>query len=105
MKIEHDGQKLSVSEISELSVVNSALFRDEVQAAMPPALDLIEIDLSQTRFIDSCGLGALFSLYKTAGNGRGKITLRLLNPTPPIQQLFELTQMHQLFEITHTASL
>jgi anti-sigma B factor antagonist len=100
MKIEHDGQKLSISEIFELSTVNSASFRDEVQAAMPSALDAIEIDLSQTRFVDSCGLGALFSLYKTAGNGHGKIALRLLNPTPPIQQLFELTQMHQLFEIT-----
>ena len=99
MKIEHDGQKLSISEIPELSTVNSALFRDQVQAAMPPSLGMIEIDLSQTRFVDSCGLGALFSLYKTAGNGHGKVALRLLNPTPQIQQLFELTQMHQLFEI------
>lgn len=65
---------------------------------MPSSLNLIEIDLSQTRFVDSCGLGVLFALYKNAGNNGG-VSLRLLNPTPPIQQLFELTQMHQLFEI------
>ena len=99
MKIEHDGQILSISEIPELSAVNSTSFREEVQAAMPSSLDTIEIDLSQTRFVDSCGLGALFSLYKSAGTGNGKVNLRLLNPTPSIQQLFELTQMHQLFEI------
>ncbi len=63
----------------------------------PEALD---IDLSQTLFVDSSGLGALFSLYKTTGNGSG-IKLRLLNPAPPIQQLLELTQMHQFFEISN----
>jgi anti-sigma B factor antagonist len=98
MKIQNDGQKLCVSEIPELSAVNSDQFRDDVQAAMPSSLNVIEIDLSQTRFVDSCGLGALFALYKSAGHN-GAVALRLLNPTPPIQQLFELTQMHQLFEI------
>jgi hypothetical protein len=27
------------------------------------------------------------------------MVLRLLNPTPPVQQMFELTRMHHLFEI------
>ncbi len=97
MKIENHGEKLCISDILELSAVNSKQFREEVQAAMPSAPDAIEIDLSQTRFVDSCGLGALFALYRSTGNGR--TSLRLLNPTPSIQQLFELTQMHQLFEI------
>lgn len=90
---------MSVSQIPELSAVNSTTFRDEVQAALSPALHTLDIDLSQTRFVDSSGLGALFSLYKTAGNGRG-VKLRLLNPAPQIHQLLELTQMHQFFEIT-----
>ncbi len=99
MKIKQDGHRLSVSHISELSAVNSTVFREEVQAAIPAVLDTLEIDLSHTLFMDSCGLGALFSLYKTTGNGSG-IKLRLLNPAPQIQQLLELTQMHQLFEIS-----
>jgi anti-sigma B factor antagonist len=100
MKIEHDGNNLRVSDISELNAVNASSFRDEVRAAMPKTPESIEIDLSQTRFVDSSGLGALFALYKTARNGQDRVTLRLLNPRPSIQQLFELTQLHQLFEIS-----
>lgn len=99
MKIEHDGNNLRVSDISELNAVNASAFRDEVRAAMPSSPESIEIDLSQTRFVDSSGLGALFALYKSASSGNDGVILRLLNPRPPIQQLFELTQLHQLFEI------
>lgn len=99
MKIEHDGNNLRVSDIAELNAVNASAFRDEVRAAMPTSPDSIEIDLSQTRFVDSSGLGALFALYKTASTNHRDVTLRILNPRPPIQQLFELTQLHQLFEI------
>ena len=74
-------------------------FRDEVRAAMPTDPGMIEIDLSQTRFVDSSGLGALFALYKAANNNHDGVTLRLVNPRPSIQQLFELTQLYQLFEI------
>jgi anti-sigma B factor antagonist len=101
MKIEHDGNNLRVSDIPELNAVNASSFREEVRAAMPQTPESIEIDLSQTRFVDSSGLGALFALYKSANNGRDTgVTLRLVNPKPSIQQLFELTQLHQLFEIS-----
>ncbi len=101
MKIEHDGNNLRVSDIAELNAVNASAFRDEMRAAMPATPDTIEIDLSQTRFVDSSGLGALFALYKAANNnGHDGVTLRLVNPRPSIQQLFELTQLHQLFEIS-----
>jgi anti-sigma B factor antagonist len=98
MKIENRGLCLSISEIPELTAVNSANFRDQIRAALPGSPPLIEIDLSQTRFVDSSGLGALFALYRAAGQTSGA-TLRLLNPKPEIQQLLELTQMQQLFEI------
>ena len=98
MKIESHGQGLNISEIPELTAVNSASFRDEVRAALPPTPSLIEIDLSQTRFVDSSGLGALFALYRSTAHQKD-VVLRLLNPTPEIQQLLELTQMQQLFEI------
>jgi anti-sigma B factor antagonist len=98
MKIENQGKCLSISEIPELTAVNSAHFRDEVHAVLPGAPSIIEIDLSQTRFVDSSGLGALFALYRATAQRNGVI-LRLVNPRPEIQQLLELTQMQQLFEI------
>lgn len=87
-----------ISDLPELTAVNSGTFREEVRTALPESPALIEIDLSQTRFLDSSGLGALFALYRSTRQGKG-VTLRLLNPTREIQQLLELTQMQQLFEI------
>lgn len=98
MKIENQGQCLVISEIPELTAWNSSSFRDEVGAVLPASPSVIEIDLSQTRFVDSSGLGALFALYRAVAQRNG-VTLRLLNPRPEIQQLLELTQMQQLFEI------
>lgn len=98
MKIENNGECLSISDISELTAQNSATFRNEVQAALGGSPALIEINLSKTRFMDSSGLGALFALYRATAKRPGVI-LRLLNPVPEIQQLLELTQMQQLFEI------
>jgi anti-sigma B factor antagonist len=98
MKIESQGDRLIVSDIVELTAANSGNFRDEVRLALKPSTTVIEIDLSQTRFMDSSGLGALFALYRATAQNKGTV-LRLLNPIPEIQQLLELTQMQQLFEI------
>ncbi len=101
MKIHQQENTLHISELKELVAANSVAFRDEVRAVLPNGLQIIEIDLSQTVFLDSCGLGALVTLYKTAcsRSGNGPVTLRLVNPTPSVQQIFELTRMHRLFEI------
>jgi anti-sigma B factor antagonist len=101
MKIENQGGNLRISEIPELTAVNSANFREEVKTALPESPVVIEIDLSQTRFMDSSGLGALFALYRSTRQTEG-VVLRLLNPTREIQQLLELTQMQQLFEIVRS---
>jgi anti-sigma B factor antagonist len=99
MKIQCKGETLNISEVRELDAANSNAFRDEVRAALSLDLKTIEIDLSQTGFVDSCGLGALIAVHKTACSRNGGMAIRLLNPTPPVQQIFELTRMHRLFEI------
>jgi anti-sigma B factor antagonist len=99
MKVEAQGETLNVSGIKELGAANSQLFRDQVKTALGDIHKNIEIDLSETMFVDSCGLGALISLHKTTCNRNG--TVRLLNPTPPVQQILELTRMHRIFEIVN----
>lgn len=81
----------------ELSATNANVVRDDTRAAMVDGLRNIEIDLSQTSAVDSCGLGALVALHKTA-IGRGG-NLRILRPAPPVQQILELTRMNRIFEI------
>ena len=97
MKFKIQGDTLNINGIKELGAANSKLFRDEVRAALTDQQKVIEIDLSQTLFMDSCGLGALISLHKTTCSRNGMV--RLVNPTPPVQQILELTRMHRIFEI------
>ncbi len=102
MKMDIQGETLRISEVKELGASNSSDFRDQARAAMTPGQRNIEIDLSQTMFLDSYGLGSLISLHKTTVSRNGKV--RLLNPTPSVQQLLELTRMHRLFEISKIQS-
>src|SRR2546425_10768576 len=97
MKMQIEGNTLRISELTELGAADSNDFRDGVRSSMNGDLKNIEIDLSQTTFIDSCGLGALIALHKTACSRKGM--LRLLNPQPSVQQILELTRMHRIFEI------
>ena len=97
IKLEVQGDTLSIGGLKELSAANATLFRDQVRSAMSDSLRNIQIDLSQAMFLDSCGLGALISLHKTACSRRGLV--RLVNPASPVQQILELTRMHRIFEI------
>jgi len=102
MQIQRYNGTLSVAGVRELSAANARWFRNEVCAALSPGLKTIEIELSQADLVDSCGLGALVSLLKAANDGKQNgdiIIMRLLNPQPPVQQVFELTRMHLMFEI------
>ncbi|MEY2466947.1 MAG: anti-sigma factor antagonist [Verrucomicrobiota bacterium] len=97
MKLQDNGDTLRIYDVQELSATNANSVRDLARAALAESQRNIEIDLSQTASIDSCGLGTLVALHKTVCSRRG--TLRLLNPTAPVQQILELTRMHRLFEI------
>jgi anti-sigma B factor antagonist len=104
MKIQHQANTLHISELEELIAANSNAFREETRAALPAGLKAIDVDLSQTSALDSHGLGALLNLQKTAGgpNRNEPVAMRLLDPTPPVQQIFDLTRMSQIFEIVQT---
>jgi anti-sigma B factor antagonist len=97
MKIQIESDLLRVTDLKELGASNATAFRDRVRSTLPEKLKIMEIDLSLTAFVDSCGLGALIALHKTmcARNG----VVRLLNPTAPVRQILELTRMHRIFEV------
>jgi anti-sigma B factor antagonist len=97
MKVQHNGEVLLITGVKELGATNANAFRDQVRASISEGHKYIEIDLAETMFLDSCGLGALISLHKTICARNGLV--RLVNPTPPVQQILELTRMHRIFEI------
>jgi anti-sigma B factor antagonist len=97
MKLNIEGNTVLVSGVKELGAANANQVRDQVKASMSDGQKNIDFDLSETTFVDSCGLGALIAIHKTACSRNG--SLRLLHPLPPVQQILELTRMHRIFEI------
>ncbi len=92
-----DPKTLEVTGIKELSGAVAGTVRDTIKNALTDSHHFLDIDLSETRFIDSSGLGALISLHKTMCARQGQV--RLVNPSPTCRQLLELTRLHRTFEI------
>jgi len=55
------------------------------------------VDFSETRFVDSVGLGCLVSLLKHAAQRDAKVALCSLSPQ--VREIFEMTRLHRLFDI------
>ncbi len=101
MKVDAQGDTLRVSQIKDLGATGAPAFRDGVRSALTEGQRNIDIDLSETTVLDSCGLGAFVALRKAVQPRHGAI--RLLNPQPPVRQILELTQMERIFEIVKTS--
>lgn len=83
---------------AELCSSTARVWKDRVSKELSAKTEA-SIDLSNTRFIDSSGLGALLSLNKALRAQGGE--LKLLNPSSAVAQLIELTRLHRVFEIIH----
>jgi anti-anti-sigma factor len=87
---------LSVAGTRVLTTVTASKFRERVMAALN-GHDVIEVDLSGTTFMDCGGLGALIGLRNATRDRKGR--MRLLNPTPPVEQVLNLLEAQRVFEI------
>ena len=99
MKIICDGKKLKVSQIGELAAGTHRDFQSALNSALGPQVSEIEIDLSDTGFLDCGGVGALVALRKFARRRNTRVAIRLLNPTSSARRLFQLTGLDRLFPI------
>lgn len=91
------GDTLRVSSVMQLGEANAKAFRDWVRAALEDRHKNIELDMSQTTFLDSSGLGALVALHKTAASRQGR--LLVVNPHESVQQILELTRLDGILAI------
>jgi anti-sigma B factor antagonist len=99
MKVKIANEVLTVGGFAELTAANS----DRVGRKIRDGLNghtTIEIDLSRTTFMDCTGLGALIALRKLASARNGSV--RLVNPTPTVQRLFDVVRAGEIFEIVNT---
>jgi anti-anti-sigma factor len=92
-------QVLKVTGYEEMTAANCNQFGKAARAAWDGQTD-IEIDLSETTFIDCAGLGALIAVRNLTLEHNG--VARLVNPTASVQQMLDLTRTGQLFDIVNT---
>jgi anti-anti-sigma factor len=98
METEIAEKVLTIVGFAEMTAANSKLFRKRVCAALN-GHTAVEIDFSQTTYMDCAGLGALIAIRNPA-RGR-KIAVRLVNPTLQVQQLLHMMRAGQILEIVN----
>jgi anti-sigma B factor antagonist len=106
MKIQRQINTVRITRLRELCATNAQDFREKVEAALTPEVTTVEIDLSRIPFIDSSGLAALVAVHKAANASQaaGPVNVCLLDPTPAVRQVVELTRMDCVFQIEHRQS-
>jgi anti-anti-sigma factor len=93
---EKEEKVLSIAGTRHLTTATAGKFRERVIAALN-GHDVIEVDMSGTTFMDCGGLGALIALRNATHKRQGR--MRLLYPTPPVEQVLKLMEAQRAFEI------
>lgn len=96
IKTRNDRTAISVKE-ERLDAHNSGELKDKILRALQDGSRHVVVDLTDVKFIDSSGLGALLSGYKNANQRAGTLVLSGLQPR--VLSMFELTRLNRVFEI------
>ena len=86
-------------QLENLDASNVRRFRDAIQPLLKDQTKIV-LNMSQLKFVDSSGLGALISCLRDL-NGRDG-DLKLCEMTRSVRALFELMRMHRVFSIFET---
>jgi len=82
-----------------LDAGNVRVFRDRMQQLMKDKTKVV-MDMSQLKFVDSSGLGALIACLRDANSRKGDFRLGAMSSS--VRALFELMRMHRVFSIHET---
>ena len=89
-----DGTTAVIRPEGRLTMVSTAGLRSLVAQTVAAGHTHVVVDLSQTDFIDSSGLGALVAGLKTARQAGGD--LRIARPTEQVRTVLELTNLDRV---------
>lgn len=76
---------------------------DELKRDMTPLLEAhakVVLDMSELRFVDSAGIGAILSCLRRLSAKDGD--LKLCGVTKPVRASFEIARMHRIIDILDT---
>jgi len=80
-----------------LGAANSSEVGSELVKILESGPGILYLDIAELHFLDSSGLSLLVSLLKRARQNEGNLVL--LNMNDRISSLFELTRLHEIFDI------
>ncbi len=95
--VNKDGSTLLKFHEERLDAHNSKELKDYLSERLENGEKELILDLSEVRFVDSSGLGALLSGHKNAGLREGRFALTGVQSR--VQSMFELTRLTRVFEI------
>ncbi|NDK30475.1 STAS domain-containing protein [Nesterenkonia haasae] len=84
-----------------LTAVGAPTLRQALERLLEQGSVRIVVDLSETAFIDSSGLGALIGGLKSARLAQGD--LRIAAPTPAVSSVLKLTNLDKVLRAYPTA--
>ena len=79
----------------EIDIAAAGAFHDALREAVARESRVV-VDLTDVRFIDGTGLGALVAARKEVGEA-GEIVLR--DPSPLVRRLLDLTRLDEVFTV------
>lgn len=77
-----------------LNMVSAKRMKELLHDVVAAGTTRVVVDLGETTFLDSSGLGALIAGLKSARQAGGD--LRVARPTPAVQAVFELTNLDRV---------
>ena len=80
-----------------LDIASSANLKDDILRHVANGRNRIILNLAQVDFINSSGLGTLVSILKEVRLAKGRLVLS--NLASYVQEIFEITQLCNIFEI------
>jgi anti-sigma B factor antagonist len=86
----------------DLSVQTLTELRDEL--AQAEGCDVVVLDLSAVRYVDSTTLTAFVKLRSRMLEGGRSGTVRIAGPTSSVRRIFEICHLDKLFEIYESAA-
>ena len=98
---EHGPAYTRVHGTGRLNMVTAPQLRDTVAEAIAGGATHVLVDLGDTEFMDSSGLGALIGALKMARQAGGD--LRIANIRPQVKMVLELTSMDRVLTPYDTA--
>ena len=85
-----------------LGAANSSEIGSQLVQILESGPGVVHLDLANLSFLDSCGLSLFVSLLKRARQNEGDLVL--FNMNDRIRSLFELTRLHEIFDIRESAN-